>query len=100
MQRHLALLSLAAAALLAGCVQPPQSAAMANAPAGPCDAQAARFAVGYTSTDALADEVRRRSGAETVRVLRPGDVTTMEFNPERVNVVVGEDSRVSAVRCG
>ena len=97
MQRHLALLSLAAAALLAGCVQPPQSAA---APAGPCDAQAARFAIGYTSTAALAEEVRRRSGADTVRVLRPGDVTTMEFNAERVNIVLGEDSRVSAVRCG
>ena len=100
MHRHLAIVSLAAAALLAGCVQPPRSGAVAAAPAGPCDAQAARFAVGYTSTDALADEVRRRSGANTVRVLRPGDVTTMEFNPERVNVVVGEDSRVSAVRCG
>lgn len=97
MQRHLALLSLAAAAALAGCVQPPQSAA---APAGPCDAQAARFAIGYTSTDALAQEVRRRSGADMVRVLRPGDITTMEFNAERVNVVLGEDSRVSAVRCG
>lgn len=97
MQRHLALLSLAAAALLAGCVQPPQSAA---APAGPCDAQAARFAIGYTSTAALAEEVRRRSGADTVRVLRPGDITTMEFNAERVNLVLGEDSRVSAVRCG
>ena len=98
MQRYLATLSLAAAALLAGCVQPPQQSAAS--PAGPCDAQAARFAIGYTSTAALAEEVRRRSGADTVRVLRPGDVTTMEFNAERVNLVLGEDNRVSAVRCG
>ncbi len=98
MHRHIATLSLAAAALLAGCVQPPQQ--FAGAPAGPCDAQAARFAIGYTSTDALAAEVQRRSGAEAVRVLRPGTVTTMEYNAERVNLVVGEDSRVSEVRCG
>lgn len=99
MYRHLVPISLAAA-VLAGCVQPPQAAPVASAPLGGCQADAARFAIGYTSTDALADEVRRRSGASTVRVLRPGDVTTMEFNAERVNVVVGEDSRVSAVRCG
>ncbi len=92
--------SLFAAALLAGCVQPPQSSAQASTPDGTCNAQPAQFALGYTSTEALADEVRRRSGAKAVRVLRPGQVTTMEFSAERVNLVLDEGSRVTAVRCG
>ncbi|HEY0822779.1 MAG TPA: I78 family peptidase inhibitor, partial [Ramlibacter sp.] len=77
MHRQFLLSSLFAAALLAGCVQPPQSGPLPGTPPGACNAQAAQFAVGYTSTEALAEEVRRRSGAKFVRVLRPGQVTTM-----------------------
>lgn len=96
---HPALLSLAAAFVLSACAQQQPGPAPAPGP-GNCHAQSAQFAVGYIYTDALEDEVRRRSGARLSRVLRPGQVTTMEFNAERVNIQVDAGNRVVAVRCG
>lgn len=98
MTRTASLLSALAAALaLTACAQPQSAPA---APAGTCNAQPARFAVGYTLTDALTEEVKHRSGARVARVLRPGQVTTMEFSSERVNLDVDAGNRVTGVRCG
>jgi hypothetical protein len=36
----------------------------------------------------------------TVRVIRPGDAVTEDFNPARVNVRVGADGLVTAIDCG
>lgn len=85
-----------ATAALAACAQPqpaPESTAG-------CNAQAAQFAVGYAWTEALGEEARKRSGARTVRALRPGQAVTLEFNAERLNLDVDEGSRVTRVRCG
>ena len=35
-----------------------------------------------------------------MRVLRPGDITTMEFLAERLNVAVDEQNRITRVYCG
>ena len=35
-----------------------------------------------------------------MRVLRPGDATTMEFLAERLNVAVDEQNRITGVYCG
>lgn len=67
---------------------------------GTCQAQPAQFAIGYTFTDAVVEEVKSRSGARIARVLRPGMATTMEFNAERVNLEVDAANRVAKVRCG
>lgn len=88
---------LAAVAALSACAQPEQQPPAAE---GECNAKAAQFAVGYASTDALAEEARRRSGSKLVRVLKPGQMVTMEFNSERLNLDVDEGNRVTAVRCG
>lgn len=87
--------SLLAVLLASACAQ--QQATPAP---GTCQAQPAQFAIGYTFTDAVVEEVRRRSGARLARVLRPGMVTTMEFNAERVNIEVDAANRVVKVRCG
>lgn len=98
MARHL-LASLPAFLLLAACAQQ-QSVPAPAAEAGGCHAQAAQFAIGYASTDALAAEVRRRSGARVLRVIRPDEVTTMEYNGDRINLEVNGGNRVTRVRCG
>ena len=36
----------------------------------------------------------------TVRILRPGDVVTMDFSPNRLNVDVDLNEVISGVRCG
>ena len=56
--------------------------------------------MGQAYGEALADEVRRRSGASDLRVMRPGMAGTMEFNPQRVNLDLDAGNRVTRVRCG
>lgn len=34
------------------------------------------------------------------RVLKPDSMTTMDYSPERINVVTDDDGKVLAVRCG
>ena len=89
------------AALLAGCAQPGPAPAPAPAPpASACNAEPARFAVGQQATASLVEEARRRAGASRARVLRPGQVVTMEFDGARLNLQVDAADRVVAVRCG
>jgi hypothetical protein len=85
---------------LAACAQGQSVAGAGAAAAAACDPQAAQFAVGYTYTEALAAEARNRSGASVVRVLRPGQATTMEYSEDRINLEVDAGNRVTRVRCG
>lgn len=101
MKQHLTLL--AGALLAAGCAQQPPAYQPPSAPPSSgtqCNAAPAQFAVGRDQTAPLVEEVRQRSGAHIARVLRPNQVVTMEFNGERVNVVVDAGNKVTAVRCG
>lgn len=87
--------------LVAACAQtaaPP--AAPAPSPGGTCQAAGARFAVGQVATGALLADAQRRAGAQQVRVLRPGQAVTLEFNPARLNLEVDATERVTGVRCG
>ncbi|MEM0948283.1 MAG: I78 family peptidase inhibitor [Pseudomonadota bacterium] len=34
------------------------------------------------------------------RFIRPGDAVTQDFNPRRLNFIIGNDGRVKEVRCG
>ncbi len=101
------LLAAVALAALAGCSgygqAPTGSAATEAAPppaAAQCNAQAAQFAVGQNSTASVMESARARSGAHMARILRPGQVTTMEFNAQRLNLEVDAGGRIVAARCG
>ncbi|UUZ73263.1 starvation-inducible protein [Polaromonas sp. P1(28)-8] len=90
--------------LLAACAEAPRAAGSPEPPptavSPRCNAAPAQFAVGRTADAALAEEARIRSGARTVRVLRPNEVVTMEFNAERLNLAVDQAGRVIRVNCG
>lgn len=91
--------SLLAAGLLAACALP----APRDPPAGPpgnCQAQPAQFAVGQVADAALVEQARSRSGASRVRVIRPGQAVTMEFDAARLNLEVDSANRVLRIRCG
>ena len=66
----------------------------------PCNAQPAKFAVGQSSTATVMESARVRSGAQMARILRPGQITTKEFNAQRLNLEVDATGRIIAVRCG
>ncbi|RYF54334.1 MAG: peptidase inhibitor I78 [Comamonadaceae bacterium] len=101
--------SLASTALIAACAAPTPAPAppLAVAPAAPpktrdaqCNAEAAKFTVGQPFTPQLEAAARARAGAITSRMLKPHQVTTMEFNEGRLNIDVDARNRVTSVRCG
>lgn len=65
-----------------------------------CGASRVRTAVGQQRSDALAAEVARRSGAERIRWIGPGDAVTQDFRPDRLNVHLDERGRIRRVVCG
>lgn len=103
-----ALASLGMAALLTGCAshgqapagQPAPPTSQAQSPEVPCNAQPAQAAVGQSSTASVVESARARSGARMVRILRPGQMVTKEFDTQRLNLEVDANGRILAVRCG
>ena len=100
----LALLSVACAA-----APPPPNMAgphplPAPAPGGglveACDGSSSQSLIGQVGNASVAEEARRRSGATVVRFLRPGQIVTMEYRADRLNIVLDQNGRVEAIRCG
>ena len=68
--------------------------------AGPCDAARLGGLVGQPFTDRLRADALRRSGARTTRVIRPGDVVTMDYRSDRLNINLTARNRVERFSCG
>jgi hypothetical protein len=91
--------ALAAAAMLIGLC----SCATAPAPESSvrsCDASKAQSLVGQAASGQLAAEAQRLSGAEMVRWLQPGQIITMEFRADRLNLVLDAQNKIQSIRCG
>jgi hypothetical protein len=65
-----------------------------------CDASGASWAIGQSPTADIVERVRVDTHSRIARVLRPGQVVTMEFSGERVNVNVNEREAIVGVTCG
>ena len=85
------------ALVCAGCTPPPQPT---PPPSRDCNAAAAQHLIGRQQSPALVQEARRRTGAGAVRVLRPGQMVTMEYRADRLNIRVDTQGKVLAVTCG
>lgn len=94
------LLTIAALALGACREDAPASAPPPPASGVTCDANGVRDLVGKPRSDALAEDARRRSGARAVRFLSPGQVTTMEYRGDRLNLRVDTAGKVTGASCG
>ena len=79
---------------------PAGSAPAASPPGSVCNAQPAQFAVGQNSTASVVESARQRSGAQTARILRPGQIITKEYDTQRLNLEVDGNGRIIAVKCG
>ncbi len=101
---RLCLFIMVAGAALAACAQPQPTIPPAPAPPmiapGQCNENAARFALGRAADTKLAEEARARAGAIRVRMVRPGEMVTMEFDPSRLTLEVDAAGKVFAARCG
>ncbi|HET6396921.1 MAG TPA: I78 family peptidase inhibitor [Pseudoxanthomonas sp.] len=74
--------------------------AQAAPPAPSCDASQVQGRIGQAADEAGLEQARQDAGAERLRVLRPGQVVTLEFDGARLNVEVDANDRIVALRCG
>jgi hypothetical protein len=91
------------AALLGACAQQPLDVPVAPPPpmiAGQCDDAVARLLVGQVVNEPFLAGAKARTRAERMRVVRPGDMVTMEFDAQRLTLDVSADGKVVAARCG
>ncbi len=84
----------AATLLLAACATVPVESA------GACNVERLGGLVGRAATAELGADAMRRSGAERLRWIRPGDVVTMDYHEMRLNIHLDGQNRVERFRCG
>ncbi|KRG37708.1 Elastase inhibitor AFLEI Flags: Precursor [Stenotrophomonas panacihumi] len=84
----------------ANAATPAQDTAPEAPPIGTCDASQLQSLVGQPLTDALSAQAKEDAKAGEVRVLKPGEMVTMEFNGDRLNLEVDEKQVITGVRCG
>lgn len=65
-----------------------------------CDAAPAQSLIGRSASDDLLEEGKRLSGAEIARFLRPGQVVTLEYRADRLNLHLDAKDVVESVNCG
>lgn len=75
-------------------------APLPGVPTGECSTTGLDNLVGRVATPSLISHAKRRSGASLARVLRPGQIVTMEYRNGRLNVNVDEKNRVKSFTCG
>lgn len=76
----------------------PDAAPPADAAA--CDATQAQWIVGKAAKQADADQAKGDARATSVRMLKPDQPVTMEFNAARLNIELDEHGVAVSVRCG
>ena len=69
-------------------------------PQGRCVTGALGNMVGRVATPMLVNRAQHRARASMARVLRPGQVVTMEYREGRLNVNVDGANRVKSFSCG
>ncbi len=85
-------------AMVACTTMPPPGAA--PLPGGMCNADAASWAVGRAPTPDVVERARGDSHSASVRVIRPGDVVTMDFRGDRLNITVNDRDAIIGLKCG
>ncbi len=90
---------LAAALLVAGCT-PVEMRGEHGGPPRECSNEAAGRFVGRPGEAGVIEGARKASGARTVRVLRPGEMATMDFRPDRLTITVDKHRVIERANCG
>lgn len=84
--------------LLAGCATMERPVAAR----GPCvvdERVRMRFA-GVKFRERMRGEIEQATQSAMSRVLRPGDAATMDFRPDRLNILLDDGGQIDGLRCG
>ena len=65
-----------------------------------CSAEAVADLIGKPVTPALLADARTRAHASHVRAIAPGDLVSMDYRGDRLNIETDEKRHVARVRCG
>ena len=65
-----------------------------------CNADRVQPLVGREATPDVVERAKARSGARTVRMIKPGMAVTMDFRSDRLNLELDDRNVVRAARCG
>ncbi|MDZ7851921.1 MAG: I78 family peptidase inhibitor [Halomonas sp.] len=65
-----------------------------------CGASRLQDRVGWEFDAAMGATLSEESGAEALRVMRPGEAHTLDYRAERLNVHLDERGRITALECG
>jgi hypothetical protein len=69
-------------------------------PVQQCVVDPANWAIGRAATADVVERIRVDTHSAVARVLHPGDVVTMEYSFQRVNVKVNERNAIIGISCG
>lgn len=94
--------TLALLAVMAGCssVDSAKTPAQSASRSGACNAEAVQGMLGKIATAEQVEQARQQAGAQSVRVLAPGDAVTLEYNAQRLNVDIDEAEVIQRINCG
>lgn len=88
-------------AILIGCQSSPSEPVQTpGESAEQCNASALQKLIGERASPALLDQARRQSGSAVARILRPGDIVTLEYNAQRLTLTTNEALEIQRVNCG
>ncbi len=65
-----------------------------------CDAARAQALVGQAASGELGARALDLTGARTIRWIQPGQMVTMDYRTDRLNIELDGRNRVTAIRCG
>jgi len=65
-----------------------------------CNTDSVQNMLGQAYSDGVGETARQRSGSRVLRLLKPGQVMTMEYDPSRLNIILDDKGAIQALRCG
>jgi hypothetical protein len=67
---------------------------------GTCNAEQVQSLLGELANNHTVEHAHRLSGARSTRVLSPGDMITLEYDAQRLNIEINEAETIERINCG
>jgi hypothetical protein len=90
--------------ITAACMTPAQSEEAVpehgSSPGFRCEAGKAQALVGQSASGELGARASALTGARTIRWVQPGQMVTMDYRTDRLNIELDGRNRVTGIKCG